>query len=122
MVTGDTLGVFFPPFCDLDLLELRCHSELGLTRWDEPTAQLYLYTPNWPSPGRQLHRWSGHFVCWAWLVYFSESVRKVLKGCLCYQKDILDLCPNGFDEILQVLVLKNRTKSSKWSKNRMWIE
>ena len=28
------------------------------------------------------------------------------------QKDILDLCPNSFDEILQVLVLKNRTTAA----------
>ena len=27
------------------------------------------------------------------------------------QKDILDFCPNRFDEILQFLVVKNRTKA-----------
>ena len=42
------------------------------------------------------------FCFWFWLVYFSESVGKVLKGCLCYGKDVLDWCPRYFDEILQV--------------------
>ena len=84
----------------------------AITNWDGPTALLYLKNPNCPSPGRQLHRWRGHFVCLAWLVCFSESVGKVLTACLCYRKDILDLCPNGFDEILQVLVLKNKTKAA----------
>ena len=34
------------------------------------------------------------------------------------EKDILDLCPNGFDEILQVLVLKNRTKAASRARTR----
>ena len=49
---------------------------------------------------------------WFWLVYFSESVRKVLTGCLCYQKDVPDECPNSFDAILQVLRLENLTKAA----------
>ena len=32
----------------------------------------------------------------------SESVRKVLRVCLCYRKNVLDSCPTDFDEILQV--------------------
>ena len=35
------------------------------------------------------------------LCFCSESVRKGLRVCLCYQKDVLDLCPIDFDEILQ---------------------
>ena len=35
-----------------------------------------------------------------------------LKGSLCYRKDILDLCRNSFDEILQVLMLENRTEAA----------
>ena len=51
------------------------------------------------------------FCFWFWPMYFSESVRKVLKGCLCYWKDVLDYCPNDFDKILQVLMLKTQTKA-----------
>ena len=40
------------------------------------------------------------------LHFFSGSVQKVNRDCLCYQKDVLDLCPRYFDEILQVLKLK----------------
>ena len=36
------------------------------------------------------------------LCFCSESVRKVLRVCLCYLKDVLDYCPIDFDEILQV--------------------
>ena len=36
------------------------------------------------------------------LCFSSELVRKVLRVCLCYQKDVLDSCPIDFDEILQV--------------------
>ena len=36
------------------------------------------------------------------LCFCSESVRKVLRVCLCYRKDVLDSCPIDFDEILQV--------------------
>ena len=36
------------------------------------------------------------------LCFCSESVRKVLRVCLCYRKDVLDWCPKDFDEILQV--------------------
>ena len=36
------------------------------------------------------------------LCFCSESVRKVLRVCLCYQKDVLDYCPSDFDEILQI--------------------
>ena len=36
------------------------------------------------------------------LCFCSESVRKVLRVCLCYRKDVLDWCPRYFDEILQV--------------------
>ena len=36
------------------------------------------------------------------LCFCSESVRKVLRVCLCYRKDVLDSCSIGFDEILQV--------------------
>ena len=46
------------------------------------------------------------------LCFCSESVRKVLTVCLCYQKDVLDLCPRYFDEILQVLKLKPQTKAA----------
>ena len=35
------------------------------------------------------------------LCFCSQSVRKVLRVCLCYRKDVLDLCPIDFDEILQ---------------------
>ena len=42
----------------------------------------------------------------------SQSWFERIKGCLCYQKDILDYCPNSFDAVLQVLVLKNRTKAA----------
>ena len=35
------------------------------------------------------------------LCFCSESVRKVLRVCLCYRKDVLDYCPIDFDEILQ---------------------
>ena len=32
--------------------------------------------------------------------------------CGCRKKDVLDLCPNDFDEILQVLRLKSQTKAA----------
>ena len=35
------------------------------------------------------------------LCFCSESVRRVLRVCLCYQKDVLDWCPIDCDEILQ---------------------
>ena len=35
------------------------------------------------------------------LCFCSESVRKALRVCLCYQEDVLDWCPRYFDEILQ---------------------
>ena len=35
------------------------------------------------------------------LCFCSESVRKVLRVCLCYRKDVLDWCPIDFDEILK---------------------
>ena len=35
--------------------------------------------------------------------FFSGSVQKVTWDCLCYRKDVLDLCPRYFDEILQVV-------------------
>ena len=35
------------------------------------------------------------------LCFCSESVRKVLWVCLCYQKDVLDYCPIDFDKKLQ---------------------
>ena len=46
------------------------------------------------------------------LCFCSESVRKVVRVCLCYQKDVLDYCPRYFDEILQVLKLKTQTKAA----------
>ena len=53
------------------------------------------------------------FVCfWFWLVFFSESVRKVLNGCLCYRKDVLDQCLRDANEILQVLMFKTQTKAA----------
>ena len=36
------------------------------------------------------------------LCFCSESVRKVLRVCLCYRKEVLDWCPIDSDEILQV--------------------
>ena len=36
------------------------------------------------------------------LCFCSEWVRKMLRVCLCYRKDVLDSCPIDFDEILQV--------------------
>ena len=36
------------------------------------------------------------------LCFCSESVRKVVRVCLCYRKDVLDYCPIDFDEILHV--------------------
>ena len=36
------------------------------------------------------------------LCFCSESLRKVLRVCLCYRKDVLDQCPIELDEILQV--------------------
>ena len=36
------------------------------------------------------------------LCFCSESVRKVLRVCLCYPKDVLDWCPIDFEEVLQV--------------------
>ena len=35
------------------------------------------------------------------LCFCSASVRKVLRVCLCYRKDVLDFCPRYFDGILQ---------------------
>ena len=46
------------------------------------------------------------------LCFCSESVQKVPRACLCYQKDVLDECPRDFDEILQVLMLKTRIKAA----------
>ena len=46
------------------------------------------------------------------LAFCSESVRKALRVCLCYQKDVLDYCPRYFDEVLQVLKLKIQTKAA----------
>ena len=37
------------------------------------------------------------------LHFFSGSVQKVTGDCLCYQKDVHDLCPRYFDVFLQVL-------------------
>ena len=37
------------------------------------------------------------------LHFFSGSVQKITRDCLCYRKDVLDLCPRYFDVILQVL-------------------
>ena len=37
------------------------------------------------------------------LHFFSGSVQKVTRDCLCYLKDVLDLCPRYFDVFLQVL-------------------
>ena len=34
--------------------------------------------------------------------FCSESVRKVLRACLCNRKDVLYYCPRYFDEVLQV--------------------
>ena len=36
------------------------------------------------------------------LSFCPESVRKVLRVCLCYRKVVLDWCPTDFDQILQV--------------------
>ena len=36
------------------------------------------------------------------LCFCSESVRKVLRVCLYYRRDVLDWCPIDFDEILHV--------------------
>ena len=36
------------------------------------------------------------------LCFCSELVRKILRVCLCYRKDILDYYRIYFDEILQV--------------------
>ena len=46
------------------------------------------------------------------LHFFSGSVPKVTRDCLCYRKDVLDYCPRYFDEILQVLKLKSQTKAA----------
>ena len=46
------------------------------------------------------------------LHFFSGSVQKVRRDCLCYRKDVLDLCPRYFDVILQVLLLKTQTKAA----------
>ena len=46
------------------------------------------------------------------LCFCSESVRKVLRVCLCYRKDVLDWCPRYFGEILQILKLKTQTKAA----------
>ena len=35
------------------------------------------------------------------LCFCSELVRKVLRVCLCYRKDVLDYCPIDFHEVLQ---------------------
>ena len=35
-----------------------------------------------------------------------------VRGCGCQKKDVLDSCPNEFDEILQVLMLKSQTKAA----------
>ena len=37
------------------------------------------------------------------LHFFSASVQKVTRDCLCYRKDVLELCPRYFDVVLQVL-------------------
>ena len=50
--------------------------------------------------------WRGHdelVVELCVLHFFSGSVQKVTRDCLRYRKDVLDLCPRYFDEILQVL-------------------
>ena len=46
------------------------------------------------------------------LHFFSGSVQKVTRDCLCYRKDVVDYCPRYFDEILQVLKLKTQTKAA----------
>ena len=40
------------------------------------------------------------------------SSRRYLPTYLCYQEDVLDLCPRYFVEILQVLKLKTQTKAA----------
>ena len=51
--------------------------------------------------------WFSYSEC---LVHLSIMLQKSF--FLPSEEDILDLCRNSFDEILQVLVLKNRTKAA----------
>ena len=52
------------------------------------------------------------------LCFCSESVRKVLRVCLCYLKDVLVQCPRYFGEILQFLMLKTQSKAVSRARTR----
>ena len=52
------------------------------------------------------------FLSFCVLHFFSGSVLKVTRDCLCYRKDVLERCPRYFDEVLQVLKLKTQTKAA----------
>ena len=65
-------------------------------------AHLHLDSSDGPGPDA----WRGHdelVVELCVLHFFSGSVQKVTRDCLCYLRDVLDLCPRYCDEILQVL-------------------
>ena len=63
------------------------------------TAHLYLDSSDRPGP----YTWCGHYgLVVELLLHFSGSVQKVSRDCLCYQKDVLELCPRSFDVFLQV--------------------
>ena len=47
------------------------------------------------------------------LHFSSGSVQKVTRVCLCYRKDVLELCPRYFAVFLQVFVVENPNQSSK---------
>ena len=71
-------------------LRPRCCSEWRFTLLVGYTAKLDLYTSDRPCSGGQL---SGHLnVLFSvlFLCFCSGSVRKVLRVCLCYRKDVLD--------------------------------
>ena len=84
-------ALLVPPFCELDLLETQmqllpwAHS-LRWAHCRQVELVLSELVRSWQTV--VLIVWTYCF--WFWLVYFSESVRKVLKGCLCCQKDVLD--------------------------------
>ena len=60
-----------------------------------PLIQLKYTLKHWKSTFSYL--FGVFFLC-----FCSESVRKVLRVCLRYRKDVLDWCLIDFDEILQV--------------------
>ena len=105
---GGKAFIFFHPSAFWISLGPRCATEMlwSSVRWFTHrvghAAHLHLDSSDGPGPDA----WRGHdelVVELCVLHFFSGAVQKVTRDCLCYQKDVLDLCPRYFDEILQVL-------------------